>query len=226
MSKPRADVRILLAGHNGIFREGLKSLLEEQPGFFVVGEAIDGKEVLSLTELVAPDILLMEADSPDFTSIELLRALKSSNQNLKIVLLVSEIKKDQASEVFNAGARGIILKESATNSLFKCVNAVIDGRYWIPDKGISDVAPLQEETSQSEIKTQPPRFGLTKREMQILALVVAGRTNREIAKRISISEQTVKHHVTNIFDKVGVYNRLELALFAIHHGLTANVGRK
>jgi two-component system, NarL family, nitrate/nitrite response regulator NarL len=227
MSKTRADVRIFLAVHNELFREGLKTLLEEQPGFFVVGEAMDRKGVLRLAEPSQADLLLMESEFPDASSIEVLRALPPSNQKLRTVLLVADIKKGQASEAFNAGARGIILKESAANSLFKCISAVMEGQFWIPGKGISDSPPLKEDDSQSsEIKTPPAKFGLTKREMQILALVVAGRTNREVAKRIAISEQTVKHHVTNIFDKVGVYNRLELALFAIHHGLTAGAGKK
>ena len=227
MSKAPPDIRIFLAVHSGLFREGLKTLLEEQPGFFVVGEAIDGKEVLRLAEPAKPDLLLMEFDLPVTSSIEVLRSLQPSNQKIRTVLLVADIKKGQASEAFNAGARGIVLKESAANSLFKCISAVMEGQYWIPGKGISDSLPLPEDDSKaSEITTPPAKFGLTKREMQILALVVAGRTNREIAKRISISEQTVKHHVTNIFDKVGVYNRLELALFAIHHGLTASAGKK
>jgi two-component system, NarL family, nitrate/nitrite response regulator NarL len=227
MSKTRTEVRILLAGHNGLFREGLRTLLEEQPGFSVVGEALDGKDVVDLTETVKPDILILETETLDSLSIEVLHTLQGSGKKPKIILLVADIKNEQASEAFELGVRGIILKESATNSLFGCISAVMEGQYWVPGKGKSDSPVLQKNPRPSPaIKTLPAKFGLTKREMQILAQAVAGKTNREIAKRISISEETVKHHLTNIFDKVGVCNRLELALFAIHHGLTSNTNKK
>jgi two-component system, NarL family, nitrate/nitrite response regulator NarL len=227
MSKTRTEVRILLAGHNGLFREGLKSLLEDQPGFSVVGEALDSKEVSCLAGKVKPDVLILEAELLDASSTEVLRVLQGSEQKTKTVLVVSDIKSEHASEAFSLGVRGIILKESATNSLFNCISAVTEGHYWIPGKGKSDSPDLQKVLRLSPgIKAPPAKYGLTKREMQILVLTVAGKTNREIAKRISISEQTVKHHLTNIFDKVGVYNRLELALFAIHHGLTTGTIKK
>jgi len=227
MSKTRTEVRILLAGHNGLFREGLRSLLEDQPGFSVIGEALDGKDILQMTGTIKPDILIMETELLDSSNIDVLRALQGSGQKLKTILLVADIKNEQASEAFDLGARGIILKESAANSLFNCIGAVMEGQYWIPGKGKSALPVLQKNPHASPgIKTPPAKFGLTKREMQILVQAVAGKTNREIAKRISISEQTVKHHLTNIFDKVGVYNRLELALFAIHHGLTTGTNKK
>jgi two-component system, NarL family, nitrate/nitrite response regulator NarL len=226
MSKTRADVRILLSGHNGLFREGLKTLLEEQPGFRVVGEAFDGKEVTRVAELTHPDILVLEAEFPDLSILESVRSLQNAHPKLKIILLVADMKKNQSSAAFETGVRGIILKESAANSLFKCISAVMEGKFWIPGKGISDLPQLRETNHSQGIETAPAKFGLTKREMQILTLVAAGRTNREIAKRVSISEQTVKHHVTNIFDKIGVYNRLELALFAVHHGLTTSAALK
>jgi|WetSurMetagenome_2_1015567.scaffolds.fasta_scaffold233570_2 two-component system, NarL family, nitrate/nitrite response regulator NarL len=227
MSKTRTEVRILLAGHNGLFREGLRTLLEEQPGFSVVGEALGGKDILRLTGTIETDILILETEILDSSNIDVLRAVQASGQKPKIILLVADIKNEQAAEAFNLGARGIILKESATTSLFNCISAAMEGQYWVPGKGKSDSPVLQKNPRPSSgIKTPPAKFGLTKREMQILVLAVAGKTNREIAKRISISEQTVKHHLTNIFDKVGVYNRLELALFAIHHGLTTGTGKK
>jgi two-component system, NarL family, nitrate/nitrite response regulator NarL len=227
MSKTRTEVRILLAGHNGLFREGLKTLLEEQPGYSVIGEALDGKDVLRLAETIKPDILILELELFDKSSHEVLHSLRNSQQKIKIVLLLADIKNEQAAEAFNSGTRGIILKESATTSLFGCINAVMEGQYWIPGKGKSDLPVLQKNPHPSPgAKTPPAKFGLTKREMQILGLAVAGRTNRDIAKRIAISEQTVKHHLTNIFDKVGVYNRLELALFAIHHGLISGAAKK
>jgi two-component system, NarL family, nitrate/nitrite response regulator NarL len=228
MSKTQTAIRILIAGQQGFFREGLKTLLEEQPEFSVVGEAFDGEDLLQLTGSIKPDILLIHTEAPDRASIGILNALQTSDQKTKIVLLVAGIKKELEMEAFNIGVQGIILKGSAANTLYKCIGAVMDGLYWIPGRGVANSPNHQlpqEENDPPPVKIKAPikKFGLTKREMQILTLVVAGRTNREIAKRFSISEQTVKHHVTNIFDKVGAYNRLELALFAIHHGLASEV---
>lgn len=226
MSKAQTPIRIVIAGQQGFFREGLKTLIEEQPEFSVVGEAFDGDDMLQLDDSIKPDILLIHTEAPDRSGIEMLRKLQSSDFKPKIIWLVAGIKKELEAEAFNTGIRGIILKGSAADSLYKCISAVMNGKYWTPGGGLADSPRLQtprEEAVPPESKAKSPakKFGLTKREMQILTLVVAGRTNREIAKRFSISEQTVKHHVTNIFDKVGAYNRLELALFAIHHGLAS-----
>jgi two-component system, NarL family, nitrate/nitrite response regulator NarL len=220
MNETRAGVRILLTGNNGFFREGLKALIEEQPGFSVIDEALDRNELVHQAELIDPDILLLETETLDSAGINILLSLRESKNAFRIILLVADIKMKQVSEAFKAGVQGIVLKESAANSLYKCIGAVMEGRYWVPDGGISDALHLLEGAPQSsKIKALMLKFGLTKREMQILALIVAGRTNLQIAKQFSISEQTVKHHVTNMFDKTGVCNRLELTLFAIHNGL-------
>jgi len=228
MIKAQTAIRILIAGQQGFFREGLKNLLEEQPEFSVVGEAFDGEDILQLTNSIKPDILLIHTEAPDNSSIGILRTLQTPEKKTKIVLLVGGIKKELEQEAFNAGVHGIILKGSAAKTLYKCISAVMEGLYWIPGRGVANSPqpqlPQEENDPPPEkIKAPTKKFGLTKREMQILTLVVAGRTNKEIAKRFSISEQTVKHHITNIFDKVGAYNRLELALFAIHHGLASEV---
>jgi two-component system, NarL family, nitrate/nitrite response regulator NarL len=227
MNNSRGYVRILIAGHNGLFREGLKTLLDEQPGFKVIGESHLSKEIGKLARIDKPDILLIDIEDVDPSTFDDLREIREINEKLKIILVVADIKKEQMPTAISAGIRGIILKGSAANSLFDCIDAVMEGQCWIPEKLNSDaLKTYRGDPPATQIQTPPSKFGLTKREMQILTLVVAGKTNREVAKRFSISEQTVKHHVTNIFDKVGVYNRLELALFAIHHSLMAGLNKK
>jgi len=222
MSTCSANARILIADADNLFREGLRSLLEEQPGFSVVGEARDGEEALRLIDQIKPSILLLSMGIPRLSGIEVLRAIQIAEDALRVILMAADIKKEQASEVFRLGAHGLIFKESPPALLFKCIQTVMDGQYWIPGKGGSEMPPLMDgDLSFADANSPSKKYSLTKREMDILLAVVAGRNNREIAKRFSISEQTVKHHVTNIFNKVGVYNRLELALFAIHHGLVA-----
>jgi two-component system, NarL family, nitrate/nitrite response regulator NarL len=216
------NARILIADADNLFREGLRGLLEEQPGLSVVAEAQDGEEALRLIGQLKPDILLLNMGMPKLSGLEVLRSIQIGGDSIRIILMAADIKKEQATEAFRLGAHGLILKESPAALLFKCIQVVKSGQYWLPGKGVSDIPPSHEkDMTLSDGNAPSKRYSLTKREMEILLAVVAGRNNREIAKRLTISEQTVKHHVTNIFNKVGVYNRLELALFAIHHGLIA-----
>lgn len=221
-----ADVRILIADDHSLFREGLKGLLEDQPGFRVVGEALDGREALEMTGRLKPDILLLDLQMPVLHGMEVLKLLGASAKQTRIIVLAAVVEKDQLSQTFRLGARGVILKESATTSLFSCISAVRANQYWVLREAISDLSQMRDSAAYfGETKGRPKDYGLTSREMEVVTAIVAGKTNREIAGAFSISEQTVKHHVTNVFDKVGVYNRLELALFAIHHGLVGRPGR-
>jgi two-component system nitrate/nitrite response regulator NarL len=215
-----SEVRIVIADGHALLREGLRSLLDEQPGFHIVGEAADGQEVMQLADQLKPDILLLDLQLPHVSAMEVLDSIVHKHKKIRVILLAAVIERGQASEAFRVGARGIMRKDSDAKFLYKCIQAVMAGQYWVMREAISDLSHLVDsEGFPGEGTARSKNFSLTKREMEILAAVVSGSTNREIAKHFSISEQTVKHHITNIFDKVGVYNRLELALFAIHHGL-------
>jgi two-component system, NarL family, nitrate/nitrite response regulator NarL len=215
-----SEVRIVIADGHALLREGLRSLLEEQPGFHVIGEAAEGQEIAQLSEQLSPDILLLDLQMPRISAMEVLHSIAEKNKKIRIVLLAAAIERGQASEAFQLGARGIMRKDMDARSLYKCIRAVMSGKYWVMREAISDLSQIiDSEGFPGEGTARSKNFSLTNREMEILAVVVSGSTNREIARQFSISEQTVKHHITNIFDKLGVYNRLELALFAIHHGL-------
>jgi two-component system, NarL family, nitrate/nitrite response regulator NarL len=136
------------------------------------------------------------------------------------VVLTASIDKEHIVKALQLGASGVVLKTSGSKVLFDSIRAVIAGRYWIGHESISDVVQaLRDLALASGSKARRKDFGLTPREREIVTTVVGGFTNRDIAERFSISEQTVKHHLTNIFDKLGVSNRLELALFALNHHL-------
>ena len=126
------------------------------------------------------------------------------------------------------GARGIVLKDAPTDILLKSIRAVTDGKFWVGENSVTDLVEILRTYlppaggSSGGGKNPKKNFGLTPRELEVVESIVSGFTNKEIAARYSISEQTVKHHLRNIFDKVGVYNRLELALFAINHRLVAS----
>jgi two-component system, NarL family, nitrate/nitrite response regulator NarL len=220
MARPAAEIRIVIADGHALLREGLRSLLEEQPGFCVVGETAGGQELTLLAEELKPDILIIELNLPHGSPIEMLPSIVRKHKKIHVILLASTIERGQAFEAFKLGAQGILRKDSDPESLFKCIRAVMSGQYWVMNEAVSDLAQIVgAESFPAERTGKSKNFNLTQREMEMLAAVISGLTNREIARRFSISEQTVKHHVTNIFDKLGVYNRLELALFAVHHGL-------
>jgi two-component system nitrate/nitrite response regulator NarL len=221
--EPDDTVRILVADDHPIFRDGLTRLLEAEPSYRVVGVAADGNETLRAVAELAPDLVLLDLSMPAPGGMDVLRAL-GPEPALRIIVLTASADEREVVEALRWGARGVLLKESATPLLFKCIRCVMGGQYWV---GRDDVADLVHALrSVAERPSTPSRkqhlFGLTPRELQIVACIAAGETNREIAERLSVREHTVKHHLTSIFDKVGVFSRLELAVFAINHGLGGN----
>ena len=138
--------------------------------------------------------------------------------------MTAAISKEQVVEAMKLGVRGIALKEYTSRDLLRGIQLVIEGRYWLVDECMNNlIEALRESTSVETQDKQQKYFGLTRRELEIVNFVVAGYSNPEIAKKCSISEQTVKHHISNIFDKVGMYNRVELALFAVSHKIAGNI---
>lgn len=221
-----SPIRILIADDHPLFRDGLRRLLQSEPGFEVVGEASDGDELLGLIRKAKPDILLLDLSMPRRDGMAVLRELAAAKIPVRTLLLTAAIDQGQIVQALRLGAYGIILKESTTQRLFDSIRCVMAGQYWVGRESVSDlVKALRSAGGPSDSGTglRSRDFGLTPRELEIVTLVVAGYSNPDIAQRCSISEQTVKHHVSNIFDKLGVSNRLELALFAVNHRLTVAV---
>ncbi len=217
MDERLREVTILIADSQTLFREGLRVLLEEQPDFRVVGEASTANDAVRLAKTLQPAVLLLDLA---LQGTEVLEKLVAADSETRTVLLTADIGHSLIRDLFSRGARGVILKESPTAILLRCIRSVAAGQYWVVETPVPDVGNLGKDNPDAlEVRTPSRRYGLTDRELEVLVSVIAGRTNRQIAEQFSISEQTVKHHLTHIFDKVGVYNRLELALFAIHHGL-------
>jgi two-component system nitrate/nitrite response regulator NarL len=220
MDKHDPSVRIVIADDHTIFRDGLRRLLEAEPELEVAGEAADGAEAVSQTRRLTPDILLLDLAMPRVPGMDALRELSSVDEALKtkIIVLTAAVERLQIVQALQMGARGVVMKEAATQLLMKAIRTVMSGQYWIGREAVGDIVDFMRMNASGE--KAPRNFGLTKREMEILAAIVAGLSNKEIARRFALSEDTVKHHLTNIFDKVGVASRLELALFAINNHLT------
>jgi DNA-binding NarL/FixJ family response regulator len=212
-------IRIIIADDHAMFRQGLKVLLSGQSGFEVIGEAGDGDEAFRLVGKHKPDILLLNVDLPKVCGLEVLRLLAEAKSTVRTILLNGTAEDGQVTRAFELGARGVASKYSTLDTLIKCVRGVMHGYYWIGNEGVVSLAETLKHHRAAEKKVPPKNFGLTPRELQILGAAVSGHSNKAIAATYAISEQTVKHHITSIFDKLGVYNRLELTLFAFHHGL-------
>ncbi len=219
MHKTSQPVRILLADDHPIFRDGLRRLLETEPGFRVVGEASDGAEAVVMAKKLKPDLLLLDLAMPKHPGLEAVRELGSSDTPVRILLLTAAVEKEQIVEALQLGARGVVLKESATQLLLNSIRAVMAGQYWVGRETISNLVEYLRGLLAPPPAPKQKKFGLTPRELEIVSAVVAGYTNKDIAAHYKISEDTVKHHLSNIFDKLGVSTRLELALFAVHQDL-------
>jgi DNA-binding NarL/FixJ family response regulator len=152
---------------------------------------------------------------PRLPGLEALRAIMNGSPTVKIILLTSTISTQQIIEALQIGARGIVLKDAVTDDLQTAIRTVIAGDYWIGGKRVVNLLSALHGLMQQAQPPQRKTFGLTPRELEVVGSIVEGCSNRDIARQFSLSEETVKRHLSNIFDKTGVSTRLELALFAI-----------
>ncbi len=220
MEESAATIEIIISDDHVLFREGLRKLLEVEPGMRIVGEAVDGEETVRLVGQLKPHILLLDLSLPKLSGLEVLTELSKQGFRTRAILLTGAIEREQVVEALQLGVRGIVLKHSALQLLLKSIRCVNEGQYWVGQEGVSDLIHALRRMNSSHNASEARRnFGLSSREMEVIALIVAGYTNKDLAQKLGISENTAKHHLTNIFDKLGVSNRLELVLYAVHHGL-------
>jgi two-component system nitrate/nitrite response regulator NarL len=216
---PGGLARILLADDHPVIRIGVRNILTAESAFAVVGEAADGDEAITQALELLPDVLLLDLAMPRLPGLEAMRAIMSGSPRVKILLLTSTITTRQIIEALQIGARGIVTKDAVVDQLTAAIEAVLQGDYWIHGRRVVDlVATLRQLIEQAAVPERMT-YGLTARELEVVACIVEGCTNRDIAEQFSISQETVKRHLSNIFDKTGVSTRLELALFAISRQL-------
>jgi two-component system, NarL family, nitrate/nitrite response regulator NarL len=219
MAKNPNSCRVLIADDHAGFRDSVRKLIETENGFCVAGEAGNGSEAVRKTRELKPDVVLLDLAMPRRSGMEALRDLAASGSPAHTIVLTAAIDKFQLVEALRLGARGVVLKDSAIEMLPEALHSVMAGQYWVARETVGDlIAALRSVVSPADSPTEQ-KFDLTDRELEIVETVVAGYSNKDIASRFSISQHTVKHHLSSIFDKLGVYSRLELALFALNHEL-------
>jgi len=214
-----APVTLVIADDHPIFREGLKRLLEAEADLVVVGISGDVDETVRLVRERSPDVLLLDLAMPRRSGLDALRELAPGPDGVRVVILAAAIDDEQMVEALELGARGVILKEAATDLLLKCIRTVVTGQYWVGREAVAELVQGLRRARDRRMERAASRFGLTDRQIDIVKAIVSGATNREIGGTLGISEDTVKQHLSNIFDKCGVSTRVELALFAVDHHL-------
>lgn len=217
MAKARTAIRVLIADDHAIFREGLRKLLEAEDDITVVGEAQSGSECLALVQKLKPDVVLLDLKMPEKDGLTVLAELAGQEAGAKVVVLTASEDERDFVESVRRGARGIVLKQAPSGLLVEGIRKVQRGEVWIDQRVTAEVMRVMAGGAAVAGPRDKPL--LTEREQDVVLLVTQGFRNKEIADKLSISEQTVKNHLHNIFDKLGVSDRLELALYALHHRL-------
>lgn len=225
MPRVRA-IRIAVAEPLPLLRDGLRLILDAEPDLEVAGVSGDGDETVAMVAREEPDVLLLDPGLPRLSGMEVLRRLTSEGASTRVLLFTVAIGEGELLESLKLGAHGLVLKDAPTDSLLKAVRVVMTGQYWFNRTTLTGLVESLRRRLPSAAAAEARRAGrsrepsLTPRESQVVQLIGQGASNRDVATRLGVSVDTVKHHLTNVYSKVGVSSRLELAVYAIDRGLT------
>ena len=218
----KENIRIVVADDHPIFRDGLCRLLALEEDFEVVAQAQDGRQVLDVLQQHEPDILLLDLKMPGLDGLATLQRLQIAKNKTRVIVLTASDDKNEFVQAMKLGTSGIVLKQTATELLIKSIRKVHAGEIWLDSHTTAavirqfvanDEAPAMQSLPPAPPTRERERSPLSQREREIVALVAQGFKNKEMAEKMFISEQTVKNHLHNIFDKLGVSDRDELALY-------------
>jgi two-component system NarL family response regulator len=214
-------IRVVIADTHGLFREMLRLVLRREGSIKIVGEAVDMRQTIDVTDNIKPDILLLDGTMPKMDGIEILSEIREKSLKTKALMLTAN--KDEATifKALKGGAKGFLSKDVSISDLIKAIQAVHNGEVWLERKLIARF--LEGEAlanSRGESRAGSQKKMLTPREKEVLCRLTTGCTNKEIATALFISEKTVKNHLNSIFRKLDVSRRLQAILYAINQGLS------
>ena len=207
--------RVLIADDQTLFRAGLARLLEGDARVKVIGQAVDGLDVVKKAASLKPDVILMDLKMPNIDGVEATRRIIAAQPDIKILILTTFETDTYVLQALRAGASGYVLKDSQVDAIVSSLLAVMSGERVMASAVANRVVEMLSGTS------TPKEFydGLTAREVEILKLIALGQANKQIARRLEISEKTVRNHVSNMYEKLHIYDRAQAVLYAVRKGL-------
>ena len=220
-------IRVLIADGFPIILEGLQVVLARSPEIAVVGQASDGPDTIEKVALLYPDVVLMDLKLPKADGLTVLKSIQARAPKTRVVLFADPDGRENFVEAMKLGCSGILRKDAAPMLIAKSISKVHAGEIWLDSDTTAAVMrqfsnPMEFAAQSAAVtngKSPRERAQLSQREREIIILIAQGYKNKEIAEKMFITEQTVKNHLHNVFDKLGVSDRLELALYAIHNSL-------
>lgn len=210
-------IKVMLVDDHVLIREGIKQILELEEDIVVVGQARDGEEAFEKVEILNPEVILLDINMPNVNGIETLRKFKDFGIESKIIMLTIHEDREYIMKTLNLGADGYILKDSSADSFIEGIRDVVGGNQYIQPRIEKLLSMNSNNKSINEALEKINK--LTKREYEVLTLIAEGLNNRDIAARIFISEKTVKNHVSNIFKKLQINDRVQAAIFAYKNNI-------
>jgi two-component system, NarL family, nitrate/nitrite response regulator NarL len=223
MAKGIESIRILLVDDHAVMRAGLRMLIENYSHLEVVGEASNKAKALAETARARPHLVLLDLDLGDESGLDFMNELLAMDEELRVLVLTGVRDAELHRRAVQLGAMGVVMKDRAAEVLIKAIEKVHAGEVWLDHSTMAKVL-MDARRSQERPKPNPEEakiYSLTKREREIIALVAVGCGTRQLGKRLFISEKTVRNHLSTVYSKLGVSDRLELALYAARHGLAA-----
>jgi NarL family two-component system response regulator LiaR len=210
-------IRVLIADDHAVVREGLRALIDTEPGMELIGEAADGLEAVQKSVALDPDVILLDLVMPHKGGLEAIREIKDQNPKARILVLTSFAEDEKVFPAIKAGAQGYLLKDSSPRELLQAIRDIYKGQ---PSMHPTIARKLMREIQRGS-ELPPAEEPLTEREVEVLSLVAQGFTNQEIADKLFVSERTVRTHVSNILSKLHLANRTQAALYALRKGFAS-----